>query len=93
MLDTSQQGRTASFYQGKGDGSLNRAHTLQQEVVPDFAPHSVLHQLVRSPNGMSDIDAPRRLAGGGFLPTHNGMSEQTYDVARYLQSKNVNFSS
>lgn len=91
------QGRTASFQDGTQVNSmaLNTAHSMQQQAPASamqqqpsggFQPHSVLNQIMPSPNGMAPRDASRQLMGGQTLPSQNGMSENTYQQKQPLMS-------
>ena len=88
-------GRYGAFAMGHGGAGstpgLQRASNQQNAEAPHvFTPISVLHQYIASPNGMSVRDSDRRLLGGGMLPTSNGMSPETTDVARMITNKYMN---
>lgn len=86
--------RYGAFNSGRGVGltpGLQSASAMQNAQAPHlFTPTSVLQQYIASPNGMSPRDSDRRLLGGGFLPTQNGMSEATTEASRMITSKYMN---
>lgn len=88
-------GRSGAFAMGHGGvgltPSLQQSSAMQNAQAPhQFTPTSVLQQYIASPNGMSGRDSERRLLGGGFLPTSNGMSDPTTTAARMITSKYMN---
>ena len=93
------QGRGASFQDGTQVNSMsqamNTAHSvqqnapasqMQQQSTGGYQPHSVLNQIMPSPNGMAPRDASRQLLGGQTLPSQNGMSANTYQQKQPLMS-------
>jgi hypothetical protein len=92
-MDGHYQDRNQAFGQGAQESSgLEQQAQAYNALVPrSFQPTSVLHQIIRSPNGLGPSDAPRQLYGGAMLPTTNGMSTSTYERARPFMSPNMSF--
>lgn len=72
-------GRTAEFNTGAN------AHRAEYDKK-SFKPDSILHPVMKSPNGLSEEAAGRRLQGGGMLPSSNSYSQDTYSRKQPLLS-------
>jgi hypothetical protein len=85
------QNRGEAFGQGTSPGLAQNAQSYDSRVPREFAPTSVLHQVFRSPNGLSAGDAPRMTYEGGMMPTSNGMAADTYERARPFLSPSISY--
>lgn len=85
-------GRNDEFNAGTSSIDQNSS-AYNSEVPHDFRATSVLQPYIQSANGMASSDAPRRLVGGGMLPSANGVSPATYEAERPITNNRISATS
>jgi hypothetical protein len=96
-MNGAAEGRNGSFSTGAmetkypsidyGYPSVNHAYpTVSHQPLARFQPTSVFDetQVRGSANGLGTQDYDRKRVGGGFAPSANGASSQTYDKRLWI---------